>query len=213
MKYAFTRNCFENYEKEQMDCVGKFDIPIVKAPNVELKDELDLVRFDFSRKLKEEERKGKGLHFFIDDYKFIAVWKAPEKYVDFLKSFDFVIAPDFSVYIDFPFALQVLAHYRRQWLTAYWQNKGVNVIPDVSWSDERSFEYCFDGIPKNSIVAVSSAGMCGSNFNKKILNDGWKRMMEVLEPKKIILYGNKTAEMTGDIIQVKPYSELWRDKK
>ena len=37
--------------------------------------------------------------------------------------------------------------------------------------------------------------------------------MEVLEPKKIILYGNKTSEMTGDIIQVKPYSELWRDKK
>ena len=172
MKYAFTRNCFENYEKEQMDCVGKFDIPIVKAPSIELKDELDLVRFDFSRKLEPEERKGKGLHFFIDDYKFIAVWKEPEKYVDFLKSFDFVIAPDFSVYIDFPFALQVLAHYRRQWLTAYWQNKDVNVIPDVSWSDERSFEYCFDGIPKNSIVAVSSAGMCGSNFNKKILNDG-----------------------------------------
>lgn len=210
MKYAFTRNCFENYEKEQMDCVGKYDIPLVESPNIELKDDLELVRFDFSRKLKPEQRKGKGLHFFIDDYKFISVWKEPEKYVDFLKTFDFVIAPDFSVYIDFPFALQVLAHYRRQWLTAYWQNNGVNVVPDVSWSDERSFEYCFDGIPKHSIVAVSSAGMCRSNFNKKILNDGWKKMMEVLEPKKIILYGNKTAEMTGDIIQVKPYSELWR---
>lgn len=213
MKYAFTRNCFENYEKEQMDCAGKFDIPIVEPPNVDLKENLQLVRFDFSRKIPEHERKGKGLHFFIDDYKFIQVWREPKKYIDFLKTFDFVIAPDFSVYIDFPFALQVLAHYRRQWLTAYWQNHGVNVIPDVSWSDERSFEYCFDGIPKNSIVAVSSAGMCGSNFNKKLLNDGWKKMMEVLEPSTIILYGNKTAEMTGNIIQIKAYQELWRSKK
>lgn len=127
-----------------------------------------------------------------------------------MKTFDFVIAPDFSVYIDFPFTLQVLAHYRRQWLTAYWQKNGVNVVPNVTWSDERSFEYCFDGIPKNSIVAVSSAGMLKSNFNKKLLNDGWKKMIEVLNPKKIILYGNRTSEMQGDIIQFKPYSELWR---
>lgn len=213
MKYAFTRNCFENWEKEQMECVGKFDIPMVNPTDVELNKELELVRFDFSRKLKEDERKGKGIHFFIDDYKFIAVWREPEKYVDFLKTFDFVVAPDFSVYIDFPFALQVLAHYRRQWLTAFWQSKGINVIPDVSWSDERSFEYCFDGIPQKSVVAVSSAGMCQSNFDKKLLNDGWKKMMDVLQPQKIILYGNKTPEMTGNIIQVKPYQELWRDKK
>lgn len=56
MKYAFTRNCFENYEKEQMDCVGKFDIPIAEPPNVDLKENLQLVRFDFSRKIPEHER-------------------------------------------------------------------------------------------------------------------------------------------------------------
>lgn len=212
MKYAFTRNAFENYEKEPMDCVGYYGIPLMQAPEIELPDTLELVRFDFSKKIPQEKRKGKGLHFYIDDYKFIHTWREPSKYIEFLKSFDFVIAPDFSVYIDFPFALQILAHYRRQWLGAYWQRYGVTVIPNVSWSDEKSFEYCFDGIPKNSIVAVSSAGMCQSNLNKKIMRVGWAKMLEVLQPKKIILYGKKIEGMDGDIVQVDPYDELWRAK-
>lgn len=211
MKYAFTRNCFENYEKMQFEGTGKYEVPSIAPTHIE-KEEIDLIRFDFARKLDEKQAEGKGVHFFIDDYRFIGVWREPDSYVDFLKRFDFVTTPDFSVYIDFPFSLQVLAHYRRQWLGRYWQEKGITIIPDVSWSDARSWEYCFDGIPKNSTVAVSSAGMLGNNFNKKIMLDGWKKMMEVINPKKIILYGEKIAGMDGNIVQIKPYKELWVKK-
>lgn len=57
MKYAFTRNCFENYEKEQMECVGKYDIPLALPPQIEPTNKLDLIRFDFSKKfLKKTEK-------------------------------------------------------------------------------------------------------------------------------------------------------------
>lgn len=35
-------------------------------------------------------------------------------------------------------------------------SKGIRVIPTVAWSDRGSFDFCFKGIPKGSIVAVST---------------------------------------------------------
>ena len=60
------------------------------------------------------------------------------------RRFRFVCTPDFSMYTDFPLALQINSHYRKHWLGAYWQSKGITVIPTIFWSDERSFEWCFD---------------------------------------------------------------------
>lgn len=36
---------------------------------------------------------------------------------------------------------------------AYWQSKGLTVIPTVSWGLAQSFDFCFDGIEKNTTVA------------------------------------------------------------
>ena len=56
MKYAFTRNCFENYEKMQFEGTGKYEVPSIKPTNIE-KEEIDLIRFDFARKLDEKQVK------------------------------------------------------------------------------------------------------------------------------------------------------------
>ena len=111
-----------------------------------------------------------GLHFFVDDYQFTRLWTNPDAYLDLLRRFKAVCTPDFSTYTDFPAAVQILgmpasfktpkiwAHYRKHWLGAYWQMHGIPVIPTISWSDERSFEWCFDGEPVGGAVAVSSVG-------------------------------------------------------
>ena len=48
------------------------------------------------------------------------------------------------------------------WCGAYWQSKGLTVIPTISWSTPSSYDFCFDGVEENSIVAV---GMIGCKQN------------------------------------------------
>ena len=72
-------------------------------------------------------------HFYYDDYKFMQAWRNPNKYIEQLRKFKAVVSPDFSLYTDFPKALQILSCYRRQWVGAYWQMMGLDVIPDVVW--------------------------------------------------------------------------------
>lgn len=198
-------NVFENYERRQYEGVGYYRIPQMNATQT-TGDKL--LRFMDWKEVNDPENY--IAHFFYDDYKFMAAWRDPDKYLDILRRFKAVVSPDFSVYTDFPRALQILACYRRQWVGAYWQEMGIDVIPDVIWGDKKSYDYCFDGIPKRSTVAVSSVGVKG---NKQWMNDavfiaGYREMMERLEPTTVICYGKRFEGMYGNIIEVPSYYRL-----
>lgn len=88
---------------------------------------------------------------------------------------------------------------RNRWVGAYWQSKGLTVIPTVSWSTSRSFEFCFDGIEQGGTVAV---GMIGCSQSKKVFLRGYNEMLERLTPEKIIVYGNPFKEIQGNLIRI-----------
>lgn len=155
-------------------------------------------------------------HFYYDDFKFMSAWKEPDKYIERLRMFKAVISPDFSLYTDFPRALQILSCYRRQWCGAYWQQLGLDVIPDVVWGEEDTFDWCFDGIPKHSTVAVSSVGVKNDeNWNGKVDSlflKGYNAMMERLEPTTVLYYGDMISGVEGNIIRIPSFYEQRRQK-
>ena len=99
----------------------------------------------FKDALSCEFRTAQGLHFYSDDYQFERVWTKPEVYLELLEQFAFVVEPDFSMYLDFPEPLQKWNHYRNQLLGAWWQARGLTVIPSASWADKASFAWTFEG--------------------------------------------------------------------
>ena len=149
-------------------------------------------------------------HFFYDDYKFIDAWRNPDKYIERLAKFKAVVSPNFSLYTDFPRALQILSCYRRQWCGAYWQANGIDVIPNVCWGDKKSYDFCFDGIPKHSTVAVSSVGVRNDKSwnNDAFFLAGYREMMERLEPTTVICYGTKFEGMYGNVIEIPSYYQV-----
>lgn len=173
---------------EEMEFTGKFDIPKLKG--IKIKDaekfKPELVEFHLANRVKQSERKDKFVHFFLDDYLFERTWSRPEENSKFLSSFKGVLSPDFSQYTNMPEALCIYNHYRKMWVSAYWQFQGLRVIPVASWGDEASFEYCFDGMPKHSLIAVSSVGC--QRFSKEF-QYGYEAMLEKLEPSSILWYG------------------------
>lgn len=134
--------------------------------------------------------------FYEDDQNFDGkrkgIWSFPKKTYETLKHFAGIITPDFSTYQDFPFALKLYNTYRMR-AFGYWYGMkcGKKVINNVRWGTKETYRFCFDGIPKNSIVSVGTVG--GSPFklqDRKRFEDGLDEMVRLLKPNGIIVYGS-----------------------
>ena len=214
---AFQHNVFENQEVMQFFSDNKWGIPELN-PTQTTGDKM--LRFMDWKEI--DNPQDYIAHFFYDDYKFMSAWRDPNKYLDKLHEFKAVVSPNFSLYTDFPVVLQMLSCYRRNWCGAYWQRKGIDVIPNVVWGEEASYEFCFDGIPKGSTVCVSTVGIKNDeDWNGKedsLFLKGYNEMMKRLEPTHILLYGTMIEGLEGDVIRIPGYYEekrnrVWKPKE
>lgn len=195
MNYREKRGAYLNCEKRMFDGVGQFEMPELEPVQVDLTDP-KVIGFNYA--IGERHPEDKIVHFFLDDYQFERVWNDPDRYLPVLNKFKAVLAPDFSMYTDFPLPVQLFNQYRRQWCGAYWQENEITVIPTICWSTEDSFSWCFDGIPKRSLVCVSTVGGFHSKAAKEAWLKGYEKCLEVLEPSEILLFGKMFPEIKFD---------------
>ena len=98
---------------------------------------------------------------------------------------------DFSLYMDMPMAMKVWNTYRSRMIGQFFQKQGIKVIPTVSWAEPSTYSFCFDGIEKGSIVAISTIGCINDDLANSILRDGIINMIDAINPTKILGYGKK----------------------
>lgn len=182
-----------NCDKRIFGGVGKFGFPKMMPPGVGLADIANCEVIGFNYALTATHPENKIIHFYLDDYQFDRIWNYPDRYIPVLRRFKAVLAPDFSLYTDFPVAAQIFNRYRTMWCATYWQERGITVIPTISWSDEESFDWCFDGVPKYSLVSISTVGGFGNHDtnSKKGWLEGYEKCIEILQPSEILLFGRK----------------------
>jgi len=185
---------FENLDKFVPVSVGKYAIPQIESAEY---DHCDWIPFNHAKTCKDTE--GKGVHFFVDDYQFTRLWSDAARYIPILSKFQYVMSPDFSTFTDMPIALQIYNHYRKHWLGAYYQAYGIRVIPTISWSDKDSFDWCFDGEPVNSVVAISTVGCMNREESKELFFAGYEEMKRVLSPTKILCYGKVPDKIKDEV--------------
>ena len=201
---------YENLSRRLFVGVGEYDIPKLKPETFD--GECEFVGFNYARG-KVSNPKEKAVHFFLDDYQFNALWSNIDRYVDKLSRFRYVLTPDFSMYTDFPKAIQIYNHYRKHWCGAYLQEYGCKVIPTISWSTPDSYEWCFDGEPEGGTIAVSSVGCMKNKRSKELFLQGYKAMIERLHPENIIFYGKVPEECQENIVRIKSYTEKFTEAK
>ena len=61
---------------------------------------------------------GGAVHFFLDDYRFETAWSRPRKALQALQPYITLLSPDFSLFADYPHALQLFNTYRNRWCGA-----------------------------------------------------------------------------------------------
>lgn len=177
---------------------GKWQIPLVRKQELNT-SELSLVAYSDTRFNDNEENTKRGVHFFIDDYRFMGIYDNPEKSLAKLSQYAFLLTPDYSTYADMNLWRQIESVAHSRWVGAYWQSKGLIVIPTISWSDARSYSFCFEGVEQNAIVAI---GMIGCKSNRIAFMRGYNAMLKKLSPKCIICFGKPFDDMAGNIVVV-----------
>ncbi len=178
----------QNLEVAQYDEAGEYGMPPLD-PVYEMPEVREWIPFNYVMSDKDPE--GKGVHFFIHDYQFERIWNNPKRYMEKLKDYAAVIAPDFSPYQDTPKAVRIWNTYRKMWCAAYWQENGITVIPLVRGC-ENDADFCFEGIPEGSIIAVSTMGNMADEENRKRVVDNYE--IDILKPKKVLIYSNVNTE-------------------
>ena len=186
----FMRNSFAT--------TGKWGIPLVKKQELTTQN-IMLVACSDTRANDNETNKKKGVHFFVDDYRFSGIYNNPDRTLERYSQYAFLLTPDFSTYSDMDLWRQLESVAKNRWVGAYWQSKGRIVIPTVSWSTPRSFEFCFDGVEQHATVAVSTLGCKKAKID---FMRGYEVMLEKLRPEAIICFGDPFSEMQGNLLVV-----------
>jgi hypothetical protein len=154
-----------------------------------------------------------GVHFFAEDRDIEVVWSRPHKPLPYLSKFKSVLTPDFSLYRDWPRVMQMWNVYRSRWVGCFWQFKGFQVIPTVSWSNQTSWEFAFEGIAKGSLVAVSAIGVSRQDMTQmQMFTDGFKEMVAQLDPCGVIVSGGLPKGCEG-VVRSYPFTSLWEDAR
>ena len=193
----FTRNEFKSSS-------GYYEIPIVKKQKIDISN----LKFITYADTKHNDTKNKecGVVFFVDDWRFYNIFNNPEKTFKKLSQYPILCTPEYSLYADLPMWRQIEHVAKNRWVGAWWQSKGLNVIPSVNWGLAQSFDFCFDGVEKGSIVAI---GMIGCKSNKSSFIRGYNEMLKQIDPETILCYGTPFKEMKGNIIQI----DYWHKRK
>ena len=172
---------------------GFYQMPIIKNDNYIPKD---IIGFNYAKTNKE---KNVGIHFYLDDYQFERIWNNPQEYIEILKQYECIFSPDFSLYMDMPIAMKIWNIYRSRLIGQYYQEQGIKVIPTLSWAEKETFKFCFDGIPKESIVSISTIGVKRNKEALKIWKNGVDELIKRIKPSAILIYGGKLDYDYGDI--------------
>ena len=191
-----------------MELTADLGIPTMNGIKFKKLTEPDMVGFNYATASKlpdGRQKKDNIVHFFLADYVFERLWNNPDRYIPVLSQYKAIVSPDFSQYTNMPRVMQMWNHYRKMWLSQYYQARGIKVIPAPCWSDEASFEYCFEGMPKKSLLCISTAGCVSNKKVFKAFMKGYEKTLEVLEPSQLIIYGiapPEVRELFPDLVQV-----------
>lgn len=170
---------------------GRFDFPL--TPGTVLHEStLDGIPFDHisDRAIPG----GAVLHFYVHDRRFLPFVEDPDRWMDRLERFPRVVGLDHSVYRDLPLAEQIHSLYLNRAMDWDLHRRGKTVIPNASWGDWRTFDFCFDGIEPKRTVAVSSHGACRDGREKFHFLDGLVQMLDRLTPPSVVFHGTLFAD-------------------
>lgn len=198
------------YYWDEAELVGSHELPQLAPQRLMPHDVVS-----FSERGGVRDPSGHWLDFFIDDPQFDCCWnefergvvgdsgserdswRSLDRYIPQFMKFEGVIGTDYSM---FPNMLPDQRNWNcaRNRVFAYrMQRHGIPCIPVASWCCADDWEWCFDGLPEESSIAVSTNGCCRSAEARRVFRRGVDELSRQKSPFAVIVCGRRLPELEG----------------
>ena len=190
--------------------VGKYRFP--KLRETRILPDGDIKSFNYM--LSSVDLGKSWYHCFCDDYQFERLWNNLYYYMPYILKAKGFISTDFSLYRDYKDDILIWNCYRNRVMAYAMQKAGGSIIPTAGFGDEETWEWCFDGLPYNSVVAITTNGILRDPEAKRLFIGGVDAMVKAISPCAIVVCGkypewmnNKYPEIK--IIPILSYGQQW----
>lgn len=137
--------------------------------------------------------------FYTWDHKFESIWSDPRPFTARMLHCKVLaaVSPNFSVYRGAPLAFQAYQIYRSRWLSRYWQEVGLNVIPDIHLArmgDQEEQTVFYAGIPQHApclSLQLVNRGLVDDESFYATSKGELMEMVDLLRPQSLLVYRNK----------------------
>lgn len=200
---------FKLYYWHEATRVGQYQLPQL-APTQAIPSKV--ISFNERKGIRNPEEY--WVDFFIDDSLFEGFWNHPEKSFGNLNRFAGIIATDYSMLPEMLPGQRIWNCTRNRAMAYYMQQQGFSVIPVASWCDESDFSWCFDGLPQNSSIAISTNGCMSSPYGRQMLLRGFRELQTQKRPTNLIVCGRHFDgfDMYDNIYYYPSFSQRWKER-
>lgn len=130
------------------------------------------------------------MHCFCDDYQFERLWTGFYFYLPYILKLRGFISTDFSLYRDYSDDALIWNCYRNRCMAYAVQEAGGRMIPTAGFGSERTWEWCFDGLPMHSSLAITTNGTLDDPEARRLFIGGVDALIYAKQPHNLIVCGN-----------------------
>lgn len=157
-------------------------------------------------------------HCFCDDYQFERLWAGLNHYLPYILRSKGFISTDFSLYRDYADDWLVWNCYRNRVLAYAIQKANGNLIPTAGFGPESTWDWCFDGLPHNSTVAITTNGVLSDPEARRLFVGGVDAMVHTIHPSAIVICGNYPSWLDTkypeiQILQIPNHGQIWHARR
>lgn len=216
IKYFFEHNLTNGPIKDNFPTTGKHNFP--KLSSVNCLPENPVYPFNH---LKSHVEKGNyWYHCFTSEKYFHRLFNCFDEYEPLLQKSKGLISADFSLYRDYPEKFLIDYCRSNRMIDYALQQAGIPMITTAGFAGESSWNWCFDGLPANSTVAVTTNTLRKDPEANRLFVGGINVMVEKIQPTAIVVCGKCPDWIAKKfpnihVMQIPNYSQMWhaREKK
>ncbi len=210
-----------NYDYYQLDfigdilaadaeLVGEYRFPKLQAQqNIPTGDPLPINYITSSSSIETT-----WFHHFTTDSAFEKEWKNFDKYAPLITKSAGIITTDFSLYRDYDEDMQIINCRRNRVMAYAMQKLNPNTIPTAGFGGESTWSWCFDGLPENSTVAITTNGVLSDPEARRLFIGGVDSLVTSIHPFAIVVCGNYPDWLNNKypsvkIIHIPSFGQMW----
>ena len=193
---------------------GKYNFPQLAQTNYLPEEPV----FTFNH-LKSKSKEGRyWYHCFTDEKYFYRLYNRFEDYAKYFPLVKGIISADLNLFRDYPEQILIDKCCANRMIDYALQQAGVPMIPTAGFADEPSWEWCFDGLPLHSTVAITTNTLGKDREAHRLFVGGVNAMVKKIQPTAIVVCGKcpdwlQTKFPDIQIVQIPNHSQMWHARE